>query len=157
MNITLAVIGKTAEEYLQAGERLFLSRLRHYAKINLLEIPQVKKPGGFTPAEQKKHEAKHLLKLIDKFDYTILLDERGKQYSSTEFAKKLQLFMNRGLNNLLFVVGGPYGFDEVVLSMANENLSLSKMTFSHQMVRLFFLEQLYRAFTIIRGEQYHNR
>ena len=156
MNITFAVIGKTGEEYLKTGEKLFLDRLRHYLKFNLLEIPQVKKPGGFSPIEQKKLEAKYLLKHIGKYDYVILLDERGNQYSSTEFAKKLQVFMNRGLKNLLFVAGGPYGFDEDVLSIANEKLSLSKMTFSHQMVRLFFIEQLYRAFTIIRGEQYHN-
>ena len=156
MKMTFAVVGKTNDDYLKIGEKLYIDRLKHYVKINNIVIPQVKKAGSLSPSAQKKHEAKQIMKLIDKFDYIILLDERGKQYRSEEFAGALQKFMNRGIKNLLFIAGGPYGFDEEVENKANERLSLAKMTFSHQMVRLIFLEQLYRAFTIIRGEPYHN-
>jgi len=156
MKVTFAVVGKTNDDYLKTGEELYINRLRHYVKINVIVIPQAKKPGSLSTLVQKKHEAKQIMKLIDKFDYIILLDERGKQYSSEGFAGALQKFMNRGIKNLLFIAGGPYGFDQEVENKANEKLSLAKMTFSHQMVRLIFLEQLYRAFTIIRGEPYHN-
>lgn len=156
MKITFAVIGKTTEEYLKTGQKIFLDRLKHYVKIDVVEITQVKKPGKINPIEQKRDEAKQLFKFIDKYEYIVLLDERGKQLKSGEFAGQIQRYMNMGLKSILFVAGGPYGFDQKVVDKAHLKISLSKMTFSHQMVRLFFLEQLYRAFTIIRGEKYHN-
>ncbi len=156
MKITFAVIGKTVEDYLRTGEKIYFDRLKHYVKVNIVELSPPKKPRGFTPELHKKHEAQQLMKLIEKFDYIILLDETGRQYKSEEFAMELQKFMNRGVKNLLFIAGGPYGFDKEIVSKADFKLSLSRMTFSHQMVRLIFLEQLYRAFTIIRGEKYHN-
>ena len=157
MNITFAVVGKTFDDYLKTGENIYLKRLKKYVKIEMIEVPQVKKPGGYKPSEQKKHEAKYLKKHIQKSDYIILLDESGEQYKSEQFAKKLQTLMNLGTKNLLFIAGGPYGFDDEIINKANTKLSLSRMTFSHQMLRLIFLEQLYRAFTIIKGEPYHNK
>ncbi len=106
---------------------------------------------------QKSYESKQMISLAGRFDYIVLLDERGKQYKSEEFAAELQKLINRSIKNLLFIAGGPYGFSEEIVNKADLILSLSRMTFSHQMVRLFFLEQLYRAFTIISGEAYHNK
>ncbi len=157
MKITFALVGKTTDNYIKTGEKIFLDRLKHYVDINIVELSDRGKPGSALPRGKKAFLPKQLKKLAGKADYIVLLDERGKQFRSVEFAAELQKLMNRGVSNILFLSGGPYGFDEDIAGMADLKLSLSQMTFSHQMVRLFFLEQLYRAFTIIRGESYHNR
>ncbi len=156
MKITFAVFGKTADDYLKSGENIFINRLKHYSDIKVVELPLTGKSGGILSKGKKASLTKQLTKLAGKSDYIVLLDERGNHYSSVEFAAKLQELMNRGIKHILFLSGGPYGFDEELVSGADMRLSLSRMTFSHQMVRLFFLEQLYRAFTIMRGEKYHN-
>ncbi len=157
MNIKLIVVGKTIDDYLKLGENIYLDRLNHYTRISKIEVVHDKKFKGLPSSEQKKLEARQINKYIKNNDYVILLDVDGYQYKSEEFAKQMQKYMNQGIKNLLFIVGGAYGFDEEIIKRADLKLSLSKMTFSHQMVRVFFLEQLYRAFTILKGEPYHNR
>ena len=155
MKIKLIFFGKTDNEYLKEGIQIFSKRLKHYIphEVNELVIKQSLK---INPEEQKEREAQLLLKHLKPQDYLILLDEKGKEFSSTEFANWIQKKMNSGIKNLVFAVGGPLGFSDEIREKAKMQLSMSRMTFSHQMVRLFFLEQLYRAFTIIRNEPYHN-
>jgi len=155
LKIKLIFFGKTDNEYLKEGIQIFSKRLKHYIphEVNELVIKQSLK---INPEEQKEREAQLLLKHLKPQDYLILLDEKGKEFSSTEFANWIQKKMNSGIKNLVFAVGGPLGFSDEIREKAKMQLSMSRMTFSHQMVRLFFLEQLYRAFTIIRNEPYHN-
>jgi len=157
MKITLLVIGKTLNEYLKTGEEEYLKRLQFYGNIDYCIIPTVKNAKSLTEEQQKTEEAKLLLSKIEASDFCILLDEKGKSCTSEEFADFLNGKMVSGVKNLLFVIGGAYGFSNQMYQRANHKLSLSSMTFSHQMVRLIFLEQLYRAFTILRGEPYHHR
>ena len=124
--------------------------------FNMRFLPDLKKTKNLSSAEIKKHEGKKLLKGIAPGDELVLLDEKGKQFNSVEFASFLQKKFNAGLKKMIFCIGGAYGFSEEVYMRSNSKISLSEMTFSHQMVRLIFLEQLYRAFTIIKGEPYHN-
>ena len=156
MQITLLCIGKTNESYLKEGIQRYIKRLQHYISFSMIETADQKKWGSLPPTLQKEKEASLILPYIKKNDVTILLDERGKNHSSVAFASLLQQYMNRSVKNLLFVVGGAYGFSDAIYEAAHEKLSLSPMTFSHQMVRLFFTEQLYRAMTILKGEAYHN-
>ena len=156
MKITLIQIGKTEEKYLNEGIDKFEKRLKHYINYSALTIPALKNTKNMSIAEQKKKEAELLLKLINNSDQVVLLDEQGKELSSSSFSVHLNNHMNKAVQNLVFVIGGPYGFDDRIYDRANEKISLSKMTFSHQMVRLFFTEQLYRAFTILKGEPYHH-
>lgn len=156
MKITLLLIGKTEEAYLREGISKYLNRLRHYARIDFVEIPELKNTKALTQEQQKVKEAELMLKKLSPTDHAILLDEKGVQLSSQQFADYLDKKAISSVSNLVFIVGGPYGFDQSVYQRANDKISLSRMTFSHQMVRLFFAEQLYRAYTIIKGEPYHH-
>jgi len=156
MKVTLVCIGKTDEPYIRAGMEKFLSRLKHYVNFNSVIIPDLKNSKHLSVDQQRAGEAVLLLKQISPSDHVVLLDERGREYRSVDFADYLNKLMVGSIQHLVFVVGGPYGFDEAVYRRANGQMSLSKMTFSHQMVRLFFVEQLYRAFSILRNEPYHH-
>ena len=156
MKITLIAIGKTEDKYLIDGIEKYLNRLKHYINFNLLIIPDVKNTKNLTEAQQKSKEAESIHKQISNSDVVVLMDEKGKKYTSVQFSDYLNKQMICSVQHMIFVIGGPYGFDETVYSRANGKISLSDMTFSHQMVRLFFVEQLYRAFSILKGEPYHH-
>ena len=155
MKIELWVVGKTAFKYLDEGILLYEKRLRHYTPFELVILPDVKNPPLSTDALKTK-EGEVILNKLTKDDVLILLDENGKQQTSIEFSKFIENQQINSTKRLVFQIGGAFGFSEGVYNRANFKLSLSKMTFSHQMIRLFFAEQLYRAFTIIKGEKYHN-
>lgn len=156
MNIKLIVVSKTDVPYLQTGIDEYTGRLKHYCDFELVVIPALKNLGKATPDEVKEREGQLILKQLEKADCTVLLDEHGKEYTSVGFSEYLQKQMNAGVRTLAFVIGGAYGFSPAVYAAAQHKISLSQMTFNHQMVRLFFLEQLYRAHTILRHEKYHN-
>ena len=156
MNIKLIVISKTDQPYLQEGIDIYVKRLRHYTNFEIDVIPALKDQKGASPEEIKEREAALLLKRLEGAARIILLDEHGKEHTSVGFSQYLQKQMNAGTRNLVFVVGGAFGFAPSVYAVAHDKISLSQMTFNHQMVRLFFVEQLYRAFTILRHEPYHN-
>jgi 23S rRNA (pseudouridine1915-N3)-methyltransferase len=156
MKITLIAVGKTEDKYLIEGIEKYLNRLKHYINFNLLIIPDVKNTKNLTEAQQKSKEAELINKQINSNDVVVLMDEKGKKHSSVSFANYLNKQMIGSVQHLVFIIGGPYGFDETIYKRANTSLSLSDMTFSHQMVRLFFVEQLYRAFTILKNEPYHH-
>jgi 23S rRNA (pseudouridine1915-N3)-methyltransferase len=156
MKITFLTVGKTEEAYLKEGIEKYIKRLKHYTKLTIIEIDELKNTKALTQEQQKTKEAELILKKITPLDHVVLLDERGMEFTSVEFAGYIDKRAVTSVSNLIFVVGGPYGFDRSVYERANDKLSLSGMTFSHQMVRLFFVEQLYRAFTIIKGEPYHH-
>lgn len=156
MNIKLIVISKTDVPYLQTSIDEYISRLKHYCDFELVVIPALKNLGKASPEEIKEKEGELILKQLAKVDQTVLLDEHGKEYTSVGFSEYLQKQMNVGTRTLAFVIGGAFGFSPAVYAAATHKISLSQMTFNHQMVRLFFLEQLYRAFTILRHEKYHN-
>lgn len=156
MNITLLVISKTDIAYLQAGIDEYCKRLKHYVRFDIEVIPALKDQKGASPDEIKEREAALLLKKLQGADRVVLLDEHGKEHTSVGFAEYLQRQMNAGVRSLVFVVGGAFGFAPSVYAAAHDKISLSQMTFNHQMVRLFFVEQLYRAFTILHHEPYHN-
>jgi 23S rRNA (pseudouridine1915-N3)-methyltransferase len=156
MKITLYTIGKTDSAELQQLIAQYAQRLQHYVPFSLEVIPDLKNTKNLSEGQQKQAEGAELLKRLGSTDALVLLDEGGKTYSSVGFSKFLQKKMNSGLKHLVFVVGGPYGFSEEVYQRAIGKVSLSSMTFSHQMVRLFFVEQLYRAYTILRNEPYHH-
>lgn len=156
MNIKLIVVSKTDVPYIQAGIDEYVGRLKHYCDFELVVIPALKAAGRLSPVEVKVKEGELILKQIEKADQVVLLDEHGKEFTSVGFADYLQKQMNSGVRTLAFVVGGAFGFSPAVYAAAHGKVSLSQMTFNHQMVRLFFLEQLYRAHTILRHEKYHN-
>lgn len=156
MKITLLVIGKTDEPYLETGIAKYLGRLEHYVPFELKIIPDIRNRKTLSEAQQKKTEGELLLAQFQPGDVVVLLDENGKTFSSRGFAKWIESQMNTGCKRLVFVIGGPYGFSQEVYEKAKSKISLSEMTFSHQMVRLVFVEQLYRAFTIMKGEAYHH-
>ncbi|MEI7500888.1 MAG: 23S rRNA (pseudouridine(1915)-N(3))-methyltransferase RlmH [Bacteroidota bacterium] len=156
MKIRLLLIGKTEEDYLKAGICEYEARIKRYVPFELIEIPALKNAATLSLTEQTLREADMINKNIQPGDIVVLLDERGKEMRSVEFASFLNKQFISGSKNLLFIVGGPFGFDTALKKQASFILSLSKMTFSHQMVRLFFAEQLYRALTILRGESYHH-
>tara|TARA_R110002124_G_scaffold5301_1_gene33099 strand:+ start:109296 stop:109802 length:507 start_codon:yes stop_codon:yes gene_type:complete len=168
MKITLLAIGKTDDKNLQVLTENYKKRLKHYIPFSFVVIPDVKNAKNLSARMsskalaaaqelQKQAEGEEILKKIETSDTVILLDEKGKSYHSVAFSEFLQKKMNSGLKNLVFVIGGPYGFSDNVYQRANGKIALSQMTFSHQMVRLFFIEQLYRGFTILRNEPYHHR
>ncbi|MEP3836792.1 MAG: 23S rRNA (pseudouridine(1915)-N(3))-methyltransferase RlmH [Algibacter sp.] len=157
MTITLITIGKTDNKQLNALIADYTKRLGHYIKFNLEVIPDIKNSKNLSETQQKEKEGELILNKIKPTDTLILLDENGKQFDSVAFSTYLQKHMNSGIKRLAFVIGGPYGFSEEIYKKANGKLSLSKMTFSHQMIRLFFIEQLYRGFTILKNEPYHHR
>lgn len=156
MKITLLVVGKTEDKYLIEGIDKYLNRLKHYIGFNLLVIPELKNTKNLSEAQQKSKEAELILKQVSNLDSVILLDEKGKKYTSVSFSNYLNKQMIGSVQHLVFMIGGPYGFDESIYRRADGSMSLSDMTFSHQMVRLFFVEQLYRAFSILKGEPYHH-
>jgi 23S rRNA (pseudouridine1915-N3)-methyltransferase len=156
MNIKLIAIGKTDQEYLKEGISIFEKRLKHYVGFETKIIPDLKNAANLSKEQQKSEEGKLILKECQNTDLVILLDENGKSYSSMQFSKYLEQHMNNSVKNLVFVIGGPYGFSEETYKRAHGKISLSEMTFSHQMIRLFFVEQLYRAHTIMKGEPYHH-
>ena len=155
MKVKLLVVGKTAFDYLKVGEEIYQDRLKHYCIFERIEVQDVKNPKNFSKEEIKRKEAISILSKLSPNDFLILMDENGKEFSSVEFANWIE---KRNLlpQNIIFVIGGAYGFDSSLYERMNMKLALSKMTFSHQMVRLIFLEQLYRAFTITKGEPYHH-
>ncbi|PWH81468.1 23S rRNA (pseudouridine(1915)-N(3))-methyltransferase RlmH [Algibacter marinivivus] len=157
MNIKLIAIGKTDNKQLMLLIDDYMKRLGFYIKFSLDIIPDIKNSKKLSKVQQKKKEGDLILSKVNSSDTIILLDEGGKQFDSIAFSSYLQKHMNSGIKQLVFVIGGPYGFSEDVYKKANGKLSLSKMTFSHQMIRLFFIEQLYRGFTILRNEPYHHR
>jgi len=157
MKTELWVVGKTTDTYLEQGIRKYCDRLRHYLPFRYELTPEVKNAGKLSPAQLREAEGKRIMEKLKANDYLILLDDKGREYTSEEFSRKLEHLLQLSHRRLIFQVGGAYGFSEAVRQRANEKLSLSRMTFSHQMVRLFFLEQLYRAMTIMRDEPYHNQ
>lgn len=156
MQIKLIAIGKTDNQAIQSLIDEYIKRLNFYIKFEFEIIPDLKNTKSLSEILQKEKEGELFLKKLSQSDDLILLDERGKSYSSMDFSEFIQKKMNSGLKQLIFVIGGPYGFSEAVYSRANGKLSISKMTFSHQMIRPFFIEQLYRGFTILRNEPYHH-
>ncbi|MGL5012753.1 MAG: 23S rRNA (pseudouridine(1915)-N(3))-methyltransferase RlmH [Bacteroidales bacterium] len=156
MKITLLVIGKTTERYFIDAIAEYQKRLKFYIPFDLEIIPELKNTKGLNFEQQKEKEADLLLAKFQTGDSVVLLDERGQTYSSMEFATYIEKQMHQVSKRLIFVVGGPYGFSQRIYERANGKISLSKMTFSHQMVRLFFVEQIYRAMTILNNEPYHH-
>lgn len=157
MNIKLIAIGKTDDKNLQALIKEYQKRLSFYIKFEIELIPDLKNAKNLSEIQQKEKEGELILSKLSPTDYLILLDENGKSFTSVEFANELQKKMNAGIKTLVYIIGGPYGFSEVLYQKAQQKISLSKMTFSHQMVRLFFIEQVYRGFTILRNEPYHHQ
>lgn len=155
MKITLLVVGKTTSAPIESLIQGYQKRLTHYIPFALQVIPELKNTKALTPDQQKQAEGELILRAVAQNADLVLLDEHGKEFRSIEFADYIQKKMSSG-RDVVFVVGGPYGFSEAVYQRANGKISLSKMTFSHQMVRLFFVEQIYRAMTILRGEPYHH-
>lgn len=157
MKIKLLAIGKTDSRNLELIIDEYIKRLGFYISFEFQSIPDLKNTKSLSVKQQKSKESALLMKRIDATDVVILLDEKGKSYSSIGFSEFIQKKMNSGIKQLVFIIGGPYGFDETIYMRANGKISLSQMTFSHQMIRLFFTEQLYRAFTILKNEPYHHK
>ena len=156
MKIKLIVIGKTHKKFLIEGENEYLKRIRKYVQVEKIEIPDLKNAKKLSKDQVKKEEGKLILSKIEGHGLIVLLDERGKEMSSMTFSKWMQNSMNRGYKHITFIVGGAYGFSDDVYKVANEKLSISQMTLSHQMIRMFFLEQIYRGFSILHNEPYHH-
>ncbi|MDE6191964.1 MAG: 23S rRNA (pseudouridine(1915)-N(3))-methyltransferase RlmH [Muribaculum sp.] len=156
MKIELMVIGRTGARYLQEGIDGYVKRLSHYVPFELRCLPDIKTTKSLTSDRQKELEGEMFLAQLQPGDFLVLLDERGKEMTSRDFAAYIDRKMQCVAKRMIFVIGGPYGFSPAVYNRANDKISLSKMTFSHEMVRLFFTEQLYRAMTILRGEPYHH-
>ena len=156
MKITLLTVGKTDKDWVRQGLDIYVSRLKHYIPFGIVEIPELKNVSALSKEQIKNKEGELILKNVRQTDDVILLDERGKEYTSVELAKIIQDKISYAGKDIVFVIGGAYGFSDAVYQRSNSKLSLSKMTFSHQMVRAIFAEQIYRAFTIMRGEPYHH-
>ena len=156
MKITLLTVGKTDKDWVRQGLDIYVSRLKHYIPFSIVEIPELKNVSALSKDQIKSKEGELILKNIRPTDDVILLDEKGKQYTSVELAKIIQDKISYAGKDIIFIIGGAYGFSDAVYQRANSKLSLTKMTFSHQMVRAIFAEQIYRAFTIMRGEPYHH-
>jgi len=157
MKIEFSVVGKTNEAYLREGSAIFEKRLKHYNPFEVVYIPDIKNGGKLSPEKLKEKEGEAILNRLQADDLLVLLDEKGKMYTSEAFAGKLEKLLQSGSRRIVFQIGGAFGFSKAVYQRANQKLALSPMTFSHQMVRVFFLEQLYRGFSILRNEKYHNR
>ena len=156
MKINLLCIGKTDDKEIKNLINYYLTRLPRHWNFEITEIPDVKNARNLTPDLLKKEEAKLFLNIIENTDLVVLLDEKGKQFTSREFAQKLDSYQNNSIKKICFLVGGAYGFSEEMYQRAHEKISISKMTFTHQMIRLFFVEQIYRADQILQGKPYHN-
>lgn len=157
MTIKLIAVGKTDHKQLEQLIEEYIKRLGFYIKFTFEVIPDIKNAKNLSEVQQKDKEGKLILSKVTNADVMLLLDENGKQYDSLGFSDLLQKHMNSGIKQLIFVIGGPYGFSPEMYNRANGKMSLSKMTFSHQMIRLFFIEQLYRGFTILKNEPYHHK
>lgn len=157
MKITLLVVGKTTDNNINLLINNYLERLKFYTDFSIQVIPELKNAKNLRFEEQKEKEGELILKQVEDADEVILLDEKGKEYTSVEFSEQVNKRAIAGKRKVYFVVGGPYGFSQKVYNRANSLISFSKMTFSHQMIRLFFVEQLYRAMTIIKGDPYHHQ
>jgi len=156
MKISLIVIGKTDKKYFSDAIAEYEKRLTHYCRFEVKVIPDVKSTKSMTPLVQMQKEGEQIIGIVKGSSEIILLDDKGREHTSVEFAKFLEKKMISGQKDLTFIIGGPYGFSPEVIAIASSKLSLSKMTFSHQLVRLIFMEQIYRAMTIIKGEPYHH-
>ncbi len=157
VKIKLICVGKTGKKFLEEGEQEYVKRLGHYLTFDRIELPDVKQSKTLTEEQIKSREADMIQTKIQPGEKVFLLDEKGKEFSSEQFAEFLQKQFNQGGQAIVFVIGGPYGFSDALFELATGKISLSKMTFSHQMVRMFFVEQLYRSMTILKGEPYHHR
>lgn len=155
MTTTLLFVGKTTDAHIEALCQDYLKRLTHYLPVKVQVIPELRNTKAMTPDQQKQAEGELILRAVPQSAELILLDEHGREYRSIEFAQQIQKKMSSG-RDIFFAIGGPYGFSQAVYARANSKISLSQMTFSHQMVRLFLIEQIYRAMTILRGEPYHH-
>lgn len=156
MKIELAVIRKTSIGYLKQGIDEYIKRLKHYVPFEIKYIDDIKNTKNISEDQQKRTEGAKILSLLDKSDFVVLLDEHGKEYTSVQYSSYIQKRMLSGAKKVVFVIGGPYGFSQEVYDRANDKISFSKMTFNHEMIRLIFTEQLYRAYTIINHEPYHH-
>ena len=156
MKVVLLVVGKTTDRHFEAGIAEYASRLSHYLQFSIEVIPELKSTRSLSQGEQKEREAIMIAKALQPSDHVVLLDEHGSERTSIEFARWMQRKMAMGLRRLVFIIGGPYGFADSVHMLAKEKVSVSRMTFSHQMIRLIFVEQIYRAMTILGGEPYHH-
>ena len=156
MKIELWTIGKTNEAYLKEGMAIFQKRIQRYLKLETVLITAIKNAKNLKPKQVKEKEGEKILAKLNQGDFLILLDEKGKQFTSVQFANYIEKQLHQSHHRIIFLIGGAYGFSPAVYSRSNQKLGLSNMTFSHQMVRLFFLEQFYRAMTILRNEPYHN-
>lgn len=152
----LIVVGKTTDKRFEAITQEYIERIRHYIPFTVEVIPELKNTKGLSQDEQKKREGELIQKNLQPGDYVVLLDEHGSERSSMDFASWMQKKMAAGSKRLVFIVGGPYGFSDAIHQKGNEEISLSRMTLSHQMIRMFFVEQIYRAMTILNGEPYHH-
>ncbi|NCT17748.1 MAG: 23S rRNA (pseudouridine(1915)-N(3))-methyltransferase RlmH [Flavobacteriaceae bacterium CG_4_8_14_3_um_filter_34_10] len=157
MKIKLVAVGKTDDKNFRTLIDVYKKRLGFYVSFEMQIIPDIKNAKTLSETQQKQKEGEIILKFLETSDVVYLLDEHGKNYTSLSFSGLIQKKMNSGIKNLIFIIGGPYGFSEEMYARANGKIALSDMTFSHQMVRLFFIEQLYRAFTILRNEPYHHQ
>ena len=155
MTTTLLFVGKTTDAHIEALCQDYLKRLTHYLPVKVQVIPELRNTKAMTPDQQKQAEGELILRAVPQSAELILLDEHGREYRSIEFAQQIQKKMSSG-RDIFFAIGGPYGFSQAVYARANSKISLSQMTFSHQMVRLVLIEQIYRAMTILRGEPYHH-
>ena len=157
MKIVLLSVGKTSNDYVKAEFVSYVKRLSHYIDFESIEIPNIKNSKNLSKIELKRKEGEYITKVLLSNDYIVLLDENGINLNSIDFSKKIEKYMLNSYKRIVFVIGGAFGFSNEIYYLYNEKLSLSKMTFSHQMVRLFFIEQLYRSFTIINNEKYHHK
>ena len=156
MRITLLTVGKTDKDWVKQGTDIYVSRLKHYIPFTISEIPELKNVSALSKDQIKTKEGELILKNLKPSDDVILMDEHGKEYTSVDFASLLQKKITYEGKDIVFIIGGAFGFSDEVYRRANSKISLSRMTFSHQMVRAIFAEQIYRAFTIMRGEPYHH-
>ena len=156
MKLKIILVGKTEEDYLKHGIDKYQKRLKNYLTLEIIEIPALKNTKKLSIEQQKAKEGELILQKVEKSDLMVILDEKGKEFSSMAFSKYFQTKMNSGIKSLCFIIGGPYGFSSEVYSVAQQKIALSKMTFSHQMIRLLLFEQCYRAMSILRNEPYHH-
>ena len=156
MKVTFLVVGRTIDKHLTTLINDYAERVKHYVPFEMVVVPELKNTKALSAEQQKERKSELLQKQLRPGDHIVLLDEGGREFRSMEFAAYLEKKQAQAARRLVFIVGGPYGFAPAIYALANEKVSLSKMTFSHQMVRLFFVEQLYRAMTILRGEPYHH-
>lgn len=157
MELILLTVGKTTQSYVQTGIYEYTKRLKRYIPFKVESLPDIKGTKSLTEDLQKEKEGQNILAFLTPSDYCVLLDEKGKEYTSVEFAEKISKLLGSGKKRIVFIVGGPYGFSKDIYQRADEKLSLSKMTFTHEMIRLFFTEQIYRSMTILKGEPYHHQ